>query len=91
MYRKVIAPAIACTLLGTLSQEATDVYHWPGKTAARENPMQPLLDQAAGAKQTVPEGMNKAIGGEAGIPLPLLIVRAASGPPTTGDRRCAAS
>jgi len=78
-------------LLGALSQQATDVYHWIGKAAARENPVQPLLDKldayrdhpvlgrlvewvrppieafAAGAKQTVPEGMKKVIGAITGM------------------------
>jgi len=78
-------------LLGALSQQATDVYHWIGKASARENPAQPLLEKldayrghpvlgrlvewvrppiegfAAGAKQTVPEGMKKVIGGITGM------------------------
>ena len=78
-------------LLGALSQQATEVYHWIGKTAARDNPAQPLLDKldayrghpvfgrivewvrpqleafAAGATQTVPEGMKKVIGAITGM------------------------
>ena len=78
-------------LLGALSQQATDVYRWIENAAARDNPVQPLLDQldtyrdhpilgrlvewvrphleafAAGAKQTVPEGMKKVIGAVTGM------------------------
>ena len=78
-------------LLGALSQQATDVYHWVGKAAAKDNPVQPILDKleayrdhpvlgrlvewarpqlesfAAGAKQTVPEGMKKVIGAVTGM------------------------
>jgi len=85
----LVVPALG--LLGALSQQATEAYHWLGKAAARDNPMQPLLDKldayrshpvlgrlvewlrpqleafAAGAKQTVPEGMKKVIGTVTGM------------------------
>ncbi|HEX9205448.1 MAG TPA: AI-2E family transporter [Candidatus Deferrimicrobiaceae bacterium] len=32
-------------LLGALSQQATEVYHWLGKSAPGENPFQPILDK----------------------------------------------
>jgi predicted PurR-regulated permease PerM len=85
----VVAPTLG--VLGALSQQATEVYQWIGKAAARENPVQPLLDRldtyrdhpvlgglvgwvrpqleafAAGAKQTIPEGMKKVIGSVTGM------------------------
>ncbi|HEX9191505.1 MAG TPA: AI-2E family transporter [Candidatus Deferrimicrobiaceae bacterium] len=39
----LIVPTLG--LLGALGQQATEVYHWFGKTAARNNPVQPLLDK----------------------------------------------
>jgi len=85
----LVVPAVG--LLGALSQQATDVYHWIGKEAARGNPAQPLLEAldayrdhpvlgrwvewirphleafAAGANQTVPEGMKQVIGAVTGM------------------------
>jgi predicted PurR-regulated permease PerM len=85
----LVVPSLG--LLGALSQQATEAYHWLGKAAARDNPMQPLLDKldayrghpvlgrlvewarpqlesfAAGAKQTVPEGVKKVIGAVTGM------------------------
>jgi len=85
----LVMPALG--LLGALSQQATDLYRWIGKAAAQDNPVQPLLDRlgayrdhpvlgrlvewlrpqleafAAGAKQTVPAGMQKVIGAVTGM------------------------